>query len=124
MIEDNNEGAQGMLFGLDQAKKVGDKLSVHAFLDNLSQIKFGRAMKGLESQKSLENNQFLKTIAKASGALSKHNRLNKILVALRMKNLIRSISKCKDLVCMQNYLCLHRLQLIHKTRCYGCSLAM
>ena len=49
---------------------IDDQLSSHAHLENADQRKFGSALKGLQSQKSLENDQFKRTAPKARSLLS------------------------------------------------------
>ena len=64
-IEDRNEGGVGHLFGLDQATMIDDQLSLCDHLQNKDQREFGRVLKGLQSQKSLENDQLPSTTPKA-----------------------------------------------------------
>ena len=69
-MERNDEGGMGILLALDQATIIDEQLSSHAHLENADQRKFGSVLKGLKSQKSLENDQFPRTTTKAHGVLS------------------------------------------------------
>ena len=60
-MEDNDEGGMDVLFALDQATIVDEQPSSRAYLENADQRKFGSALKGLNSQKSLETDQFPRT---------------------------------------------------------------
>ena len=71
-VKDSSEGVLRLLFGLDEAKEIGEKLSARFFLENANQSKFGSATKALASQKSLEDDQFPRTSAKAHGFLNNH----------------------------------------------------
>ena len=62
-----------MLFDADRAIEVDERMISCAYLENADKSKFENTMKGLASQKILENDQFPKTIAKACSVLSNHN---------------------------------------------------
>ena len=69
-MESNDEGGMDTLLTLDQATMIDDQLSSHVCLKNADQSKFGSVLKGLKSQKILENDQFPRTMQKAHGVLS------------------------------------------------------
>ena len=52
---------------------MNEQLSTWTFLENTYQRKRGSIVKGLESQKSLENVQIIKTLAKTYRIFSNHN---------------------------------------------------
>ena len=69
-MEGNDEGSMCVPFALDQVTTIDEQLISYACLENSDQSKFGSVLKGLKSQKSLENDQFLRTTTKAHGVLS------------------------------------------------------
>ena len=69
-IEDNKEGGMELLFSLDQATMIDEQLRPCTHIENVDQYKFISALKMLQSQKSLENDRFPRTVQKAHSLLS------------------------------------------------------
>ena len=69
-MEINDEGGMDILFALNQATMIDEQLSSYVCLENADQSKFGSVLKGLKSQKILENDQFPRIMIKAHGVLS------------------------------------------------------
>ena len=53
-------------------EKVDECLATHAYLENSDQAKYRSVLKDLNSQKSLKNNQFPKTMVNGNNVLSNH----------------------------------------------------
>ena len=54
-VEDSEEGGLELLLGLDQVTMIDEEMSSRVCLEKADQHKFWSALKGLQSQKSLEN---------------------------------------------------------------------
>ena len=71
--EESGEGGSGALFGVDQATEIDKQLSARARLESSDQCKLRSSVKGLKSQKNLENDNIPKAIAKAHCVLTNHD---------------------------------------------------
>lgn len=56
----------------DLQKKAAEQLMAYLYLDNTDKKKYGTIMTNLQSQKSLGNEQYPKTITEANNVLSNH----------------------------------------------------
>ena len=56
----------------DYYNKSSEQLLAYVYLENSNQDKYGSLLKNLNQQKSLENDQYPKTVASANSALSLH----------------------------------------------------
>ena len=63
-VEDDDEGGLGLLLWLVQTTTVNKQLSARTYLEIIDQRKLGSVSKGLESHKSIENDQLPKTAEK------------------------------------------------------------
>eukprot|EP00957_Ditylum_brightwellii_P208487 15357692-Ditylum_brightwellii.AAC.1 len=59
------------------SRKVSEQLFAYIYLENSDQLKYGTILKGLNKQKSLGNDQYLKSITETNNVLSNHHFDNK-----------------------------------------------
>ena len=64
---------KGTCYGNERKCYLDEKLSTYLYIKNANQAKYGNLLKGLNSQKSLKNDQYPKNLVDGINALSNHS---------------------------------------------------